>query len=60
VESGAAEVVQDAPELGNRVAALLSSPAERARIGNLGRASVEENRGALEKLIGLIDPLLVP
>ncbi|MBX5463087.1 MAG: lipid IV(A) 3-deoxy-D-manno-octulosonic acid transferase [Steroidobacteraceae bacterium] len=59
-ESGAAEIVHDAHELGNRVAALLSSPAERERIGNLGRASVEENRGALEKLIGLIDPLLVP
>lgn len=58
VQSGATEIVNDATELGTRVIALLSSPEERARIGQLGRASVEENRGALEKLIGLIDPLL--
>ena len=58
VESGAAMIVKDAAELGERVAALLSNPAERDRIGALGRASVEENRGALEKLMNLIDPLL--
>jgi 3-deoxy-D-manno-octulosonic-acid transferase len=58
VDSGAALVVKDAAELGERVAALLSNPAERARMGALGRASVEKNRGALEKLLNLIDPLL--
>jgi 3-deoxy-D-manno-octulosonic-acid transferase len=58
VESGAAIVVNDAAELGERVAALLSNPQERQRMGALGRASVEENRGALEKLLRLIDPLL--
>jgi 3-deoxy-D-manno-octulosonic-acid transferase len=58
VDSGAASVVKDANELGTRVVELLSNPAERERMGALGRASVEENRGALEKLLSLIDPLL--
>jgi 3-deoxy-D-manno-octulosonic-acid transferase len=58
VDSGAAQIVEDSTELGTRVAALLSNPAERERIGALARASVENNRGALEKLLGLIDPLL--
>jgi hypothetical protein len=31
---------------------------ERARRGQLGRASIEDNRGALEKLLRLIDPVL--
>jgi 3-deoxy-D-manno-octulosonic-acid transferase len=58
VESGAALRVKDGAELGARVASLLSNPAERERMGALGRAAVEENRGALEKLLTLIDPLL--
>jgi 3-deoxy-D-manno-octulosonic-acid transferase len=58
IEAGAAVVVKDAAELGERVATLLSSPAERDRMGAAGRAAVEGNRGALEKLLGLIDPLL--
>jgi 3-deoxy-D-manno-octulosonic-acid transferase len=57
-DAGAAVVVKDAAELGERVAALLSNPAERERMGAAGRAAVEGNRGALEKLLGLIDPLL--
>jgi 3-deoxy-D-manno-octulosonic-acid transferase len=58
LERGAAEVVHDAEELGSRVATLLSDPDERERIGALGRASVDSNRGALGKLLGLIEPLL--
>jgi hypothetical protein len=37
---------------------LLSNPAERERIGALGRASVEGSRGALARLLELIEPLL--
>ena len=58
VESGAALIVNDAKELAARVSVLLSSPEERARIGALGRECVDDNRGALEKLLSLIDPLM--
>jgi 3-deoxy-D-manno-octulosonic-acid transferase len=60
VARGAAEVVQDADELGRRVSMLLSDPDERDRIGAVGRDSVDANRGALGKLLGLIEPLLRP
>jgi 3-deoxy-D-manno-octulosonic-acid transferase len=58
IARGAAEVVHNAGELGARVSALLADPAERARIGAEGRACVEGSRGALEKLLALIEPLL--
>ena len=58
VERGAALIVNDAKELAARVSVLLSNPADRARIGQLGRECVEDNRGALDKLLNLIDPLM--
>ncbi|MDB6088103.1 MAG: 3-deoxy-D-manno-octulosonic acid transferase [Gammaproteobacteria bacterium] len=58
IARGAAEVVTGPQELGDRVAALLSDPAARVRIGAEGRAFVDANRGALVKLMGLIVPLL--
>jgi 3-deoxy-D-manno-octulosonic-acid transferase len=58
VEQGAALIVADAKELAARVSVLLSNPADRARIGALGRECVEDNRGALNKLLSLIDPLM--
>lgn len=58
VDRGAAQIVTDAKDLAARVSLLLSNPAERARIGALGRECVEDNRGALDKLLGLIDPLM--
>jgi len=58
ISRGAAEVVPDARTLGRRVSALLSDPQERERMGAEGRASVDSNRGALAKLLGLINPLL--
>jgi 3-deoxy-D-manno-octulosonic-acid transferase len=58
VARGAAEIVRNPQELGARVSALLSDPAERERIGGCGRASVEGSRGALERLLALIEPLL--
>ncbi len=58
IARGAAEIVRDPQELGARVTALLSDPAERERIGSQGRASVEGSRGALERLLALIEPLL--
>ena len=58
LERGAAEIVQDADELGSRATALLSNPELRARMGARGAAVVQENRGALARLLALIDPLL--
>lgn len=58
LDCGAAEVVRNGAELGSRVAALLSDQALRLEIGARGRAAVERNRGALEKLLTLIDSLL--
>jgi 3-deoxy-D-manno-octulosonic-acid transferase len=58
VERGAVFIVNDARELAAKVSVLLSSPEDRARIGTLGRECVEDNRGALNKLLSLIDPLL--
>jgi 3-deoxy-D-manno-octulosonic-acid transferase len=58
IERGAARVVTDARELSEGLASLLASPVERERIGGIGRAAVEENRGALAKLLDLLEPLL--
>jgi 3-deoxy-D-manno-octulosonic-acid transferase len=58
IARGAAEVVRDAAELATRVSALLGDAAARERMGAAGRASVDSNRGALEKLLALIEPLL--
>jgi 3-deoxy-D-manno-octulosonic-acid transferase len=55
---GAAQVINNATQLGEQVATLLGDAPGRARIGALGRACVEANRGALAKLLGLIEPLL--
>jgi 3-deoxy-D-manno-octulosonic-acid transferase len=51
-------IVRDAAELAAQLARWLAAPAERERAGQRARACVEENRGALEKLLRLIDPLL--
>lgn len=58
VARGAVEIIHDAAELGARVSALLADPDTRRRLGEEGRACIEANRGALAKLLDLIDPLL--
>jgi 3-deoxy-D-manno-octulosonic-acid transferase len=60
LECGAARRVHDAEDLGQCMLEWLRDPRERARVGELGRASVEANRGALARLLGLIAPLLGP
>jgi 3-deoxy-D-manno-octulosonic-acid transferase len=50
--------VHNGTELGSRVAELLSDQALRVEMGNRGRAAVDRNRGALEKLMNLIAQLL--
>jgi 3-deoxy-D-manno-octulosonic-acid transferase len=44
--------------LADKVAALLADPATRARMGEQGRAFVDANKGALQKLLGLVVPLI--
>ena len=58
VARGAAQVVHDATELGARASALLADGAAREQMGAAGRASVDGNRGALVKLLALIEPFL--
>jgi 3-deoxy-D-manno-octulosonic-acid transferase len=58
LDCGAAAIVRNAGELAAKVTALLSDAALRADMGQRGRTAVERNRGALEKLMRLISPLL--
>jgi 3-deoxy-D-manno-octulosonic-acid transferase len=55
---GAARVVHNAEELANEVVYLLHEPEERRRRGAAGRRALDENRGALQRLVALIDPLV--
>jgi 3-deoxy-D-manno-octulosonic-acid transferase len=60
IGQGAAETVHNPGELAARLEVLLQDPAARARMGSAGRSCVEANRGALAKLLALIEPLLPP
>lgn len=54
---GALTIVQDAAGLAAALARLLADPDARTQQGAAGRAAVEANRGALERLLALIDQL---
>jgi 3-deoxy-D-manno-octulosonic-acid transferase len=56
LEHQAAVQIQSADELTRCLNLWLTDAAERARIGENGRKAVEANRGALDRLLGLIDP----
>jgi len=58
VDAGAASVVTDARQLADAVADLLGDPARRRDMGAAGKAVLEANRGALDRLLRLVDPLL--
>lgn len=58
LEKQAAAQVADADELAWLVGNWLQNASERSRIGENGRALVERNRGALEKLLGLVARLI--
>jgi 3-deoxy-D-manno-octulosonic-acid transferase len=58
IERGAAEVVKNPQELADKVTALLADPDTRVRMGAHGRAFVDANKGALQKLLGLVVPLI--
>jgi 3-deoxy-D-manno-octulosonic-acid transferase len=58
VERGAVRIVQDAASLAAVVGELLADPAARTRMGAAGRRAVDENRGAVTRLMNFIEPLL--
>ncbi len=58
LEMGGARQVEDSGELAEVVAELLDDPARRAEMGEAGRRLVAANRGALERLLGLLQPYL--
>ena len=58
IAKGAVQVAENPQELAEKVVALLKDPEGRARMGQEGRAFVEANRGALQKLLGLVIPLI--
>jgi 3-deoxy-D-manno-octulosonic-acid transferase len=58
LDCGAARIVRNGNDLAANVTLLLSDAALRVDMGQRGRAAVERNRGALAKLMRLIDPLL--
>jgi 3-deoxy-D-manno-octulosonic-acid transferase len=58
LEAGAAEQVDDAAGLGETMQRWLGNASLRARVGENGRRVVEANRGALERVLRLVDDLL--
>jgi 3-deoxy-D-manno-octulosonic-acid transferase len=54
----ACTIVNDSTELAAAVALLLSDPAAAARMGDAGRDILERNRGALARLMAMIEPLV--
>jgi len=58
VREGGAVQVEDANALARCMADWLSDAAGRARVGENGRRVVEKNRGALKRLLALIDSYL--
>lgn len=57
-ERGGLEVVRDAGELGAAAAALLANASAREALGARARAVVDANRGALARLLALLEPLV--
>ncbi|MGI9232373.1 MAG: glycosyltransferase family protein, partial [Woeseiaceae bacterium] len=58
VEMQACRIVADAAELADTVADLLKNPDEAADMGEKSRALLERNKGALARLLVLLEPLL--
>ena len=58
--AGAARIVADSAELGAQVARWLTNPAERARIGAIGRRTIATQRGSVARLVTWLDRWLGP
>jgi len=55
---GACRIVSGTDELGEVVSELLTDSDEAERLGRAGQQVLEDNRGALERLLVLLEPLL--
>jgi 3-deoxy-D-manno-octulosonic-acid transferase len=55
LEINAAEQIYDEPQLVKRILFLLENPTIRQEKGEKGKAFVEQNRGALERVVNLIE-----
>ena len=58
IELGASRLVHDSKELAASVGDLLADPEAAKIVGDKGRKIVLENRGSLDKLLGLLEPLI--
>lgn len=58
IGQGATVVVRDARQVADEVIRLLGDPAERARRAALARAALASNRGAVDRLMALVEPLV--
>lgn len=58
IDLGGCRRVEGAQDLADTVSALLDDPDQAARIGRTGQRVLESNRGALERLLVLLNPLL--
>ncbi len=57
-DAGAAIIVSDTEQLARAISELLDSAERRSVMGAAGRAVLDANRGALDRLLTLVDPLL--
>ena len=58
VSRHACRIVNDSNELADEAERLLSDPARATRMGDAGRDILERNRGALARLMAMIEPLV--
>ncbi len=58
VECGAVRIVEDAADLSNAIEQLLANPSARTAMGANGKKAIEENRGAVGRLMEFLAPLL--
>jgi 3-deoxy-D-manno-octulosonic-acid transferase len=58
MDAGAAIIVSDAGQLAHAVTNLLADPNLRSVMSAAGQSVLDENRGALDRLLTLVDPLL--
>jgi 3-deoxy-D-manno-octulosonic-acid transferase len=58
IEKGACRIANDAEQLTDVVEDMLSDYDKAKERGELGRRILERNRGALQRLLAMIDPLL--